>query len=386
MPARIWLILATATLARIGSGMQTQSVGAVGPSLVDAMGLAYVALGTLIGAYSLPGIAAALPGGWLILRMGDRRMVLVSLASMVIGGGLMAIAQDYQLLLAGRVLSGTGAALLSVVTPKIVFDQVPPERLAGLMGGVLAGYPLGFALALLFLPLLDSWRLAMGLCVVVCAVAFVAAFAIITRSAVSGATAAGGFRLAPGTAGPLLLISLVWALYNGGCLIVFSFVPAFFVAHGMSLAQAGAMTSLSLYTMIPIAPFGGWLLVRSVGVMPGILLSLACMAALPMLLLTSIPPAALMIAFGVLVGVSSGPVFALAGQGLRPEERAVAMGILFTIFYVAMAAAPPLAGFARDVTGSPAAPFYVAAAVLTAAGLVQVMHGLWRRPVPAKAA
>jgi hypothetical protein len=72
-------------------------------------------------------------------------------------------------------------------------------------------------------------------------VAFVAASAIITRSAVSGATSASGFRFAPGTAAPLLLISLVWALYNGGCLILSSFVPAFFVAHGMSLALADGL-------------------------------------------------------------------------------------------------------------------------------------------------
>jgi predicted MFS family arabinose efflux permease len=117
----------------------------------------------------------------------------------------MAIAQNYQILLAGRVLTGTGAAMLSVVVPKIVFDQVPPESLASLMGGVLAGYPLGFALALLSLPLLGSWRLAMGLCALVCAVAFVATSAIITRSAASGATSASGFRLASRAAAPLLL-------------------------------------------------------------------------------------------------------------------------------------------------------------------------------------
>jgi len=128
-------------------------------------------------------------------------------------------------------------------------------------------------------------------------VAFVAASAVITRSAVSGATSSGGLRLASAPTGALLLLSLVWALYNGGSVILFSFVPAFFVAYGMSLAQAGAMTSLCLYTMIPIAPFGGWLLARSAGVMPGILLSLSCMAAGPVLLLTNIPPAALMIAF-----------------------------------------------------------------------------------------
>jgi len=104
------------------------------------------------------------------------------------------------------------------------------------------------------------------------------------------------------------------------------------------------------------------------------------------LLLTSIPPVALMIVFGAVVGLSSGPIFALAGQGLRPEERALAMGILMTIFNVTMAAAPALAGFARDVTGSPAAPFYVAAAFLTATLVVQIVHCVWRRTVPVTAA
>jgi predicted MFS family arabinose efflux permease len=385
MSVRIWLMLATAIIARIGSGMQTQSVGAVGPSLVQGMGLAYGALGTLIGAYSLPGIAAALPGGWLIARMGDRRIALVSLALMAIGGGLMAIAPNYRVLLADRVLSGTGSALLSVVVPKIVFDQVPPERQTTLMGSVLAGYPLGFGFALLFLPLLDSWRLAMGLCGLICAMAFVAATGTLARPAKSGATSTAGFRLAPGTAGPLLLISLVWALYNGGSVILFSFVPAFFVARGMSLAQAGAMTSLCLYTMIPITPFGGWLLSRSLGVIPGIVLCMTCLVVLPVLLPTAIPPAILMIAFGAVIGVSSGPIFALAGQGLRPQERALAMGILMTIFNITMAAAPPLAGFAHDITGSASAPFYVASLVLAAALLVQLVHGVWRRLVPANA-
>jgi hypothetical protein len=44
-------------------------------------------------------------------------------------------------------------------------------------------------------------------------------------------------------------------------------------------------------------------------------------AALPVLLLTNIPPVALMIVFGAVVGLSSGPIFALAGQGLRPGPR-----------------------------------------------------------------
>jgi predicted MFS family arabinose efflux permease len=115
-------------------------------------------------------------------------------------------------------------------------------------------------------------------------------------------------------------------------------------------------------------------------------MSLACMAVVPVLLLTNIPAAALLVVFGVVVGISSGPVFALAGQGLQPDERALAMGIVMTIFNVTMAVAPPLAGFARDVTGSPAAPFYVAAAFLLAMLLIQILHSVWRRAAPLTAA
>ena len=50
-----------------------------------------------------------------------------------------------------------------------------------------------------------------------------------------------------------------------------------------------------------------------------------------------------------------------------------------------MAAAPPLAGLARDAPGSPAAPFYVAAAFLMATLLVQIVHCVWRRTAPVTA-
>jgi hypothetical protein len=62
------------------------------------------------------------------------------------------------------------------------------------------------------------------------------------------------------------------------------------------------------------------------------------------------------------------------------------MGILMTIFNVTMAAAPTLAGLARDNTGSPAAPFYVASAFMTATLLVQIVHCVWRRTAPVTAA
>ena len=47
--------------------------------MVKELGLAYASLGTLLGAYSMLGVALALPTGWLIVRFGFRRIVLEDL-------------------------------------------------------------------------------------------------------------------------------------------------------------------------------------------------------------------------------------------------------------------------------------------------------------------
>src|SRR5262249_1736461 len=102
MPLRIWLIFVAVLLARIASGLQMMSVGAVGPELMVGLDLGYAALGTLIGVYSLPGMALAFPGGWLMARYGDRAVLLLGIGLMTAGGALMTLASGFPALLAGR--------------------------------------------------------------------------------------------------------------------------------------------------------------------------------------------------------------------------------------------------------------------------------------------
>ena len=81
-----WWCLGALTLARTGMGFQFQSVAAVGPLISESLGLDKAQLGWMIGIYLLPGVALALPGGLLGRRFGDKRLVLVGLALMGIGG------------------------------------------------------------------------------------------------------------------------------------------------------------------------------------------------------------------------------------------------------------------------------------------------------------
>jgi len=72
---------------------------------------------------------------------------------------------------------------------------------------------------------------------------------------------------------------------------------------------------------------------------------------------------------------------ALPGQVLKKENRAIGMGIFYTVYYVGMGVFPPIAGYARDVTGNPAAPLILAGvailfAVLALLGfrIIQIRH------------
>ncbi len=85
-----WLVLAILFLARTAMACQFQTIGSLGPILVDALGIEYARLGTLIGLYMLPGIVIALPGGLLGQWFGAKRMVLVGLALMTAGGAMRA--------------------------------------------------------------------------------------------------------------------------------------------------------------------------------------------------------------------------------------------------------------------------------------------------------
>ena len=103
-----WIMLAVLTLARTTMGFQFQSVASVSPFIVADLGITYAALGTLIGIYLLPGMAAAIPGGWLGQALGDRRVVVLGLACMTAGGLMVAVEGHYAVMLAGRALAGLG--------------------------------------------------------------------------------------------------------------------------------------------------------------------------------------------------------------------------------------------------------------------------------------
>jgi len=381
MPNR-WLILAALTFARTVLGFQFQSLPAVAPLVVADFHIGYAALGTIIGLYLLPGIAAAIPGGVLAQRFGDKRIVCWGLAAMAVGGLMMAYG-DERWLTAGRVLSGFGAVFINVLITKMTTDTFEGREVVTALGLVITSWPLGIALALVTLPPLAaavSWQAAIGMTAAASAAALLMVVAVYRAPRKpTPATTRLRFDLTRRELALAVLSGLVWTFYNMGFILVLAFGPAWLIAGGDSPAHASAIVSTVSWLIIPAIPLGAWLADRA-GHPMTTMLSFFCLAAGAIALLPFAGGSlGLLAAIGLIFGPPGGLIMALPGQAAPPERRALAMGVYFTVYYIGMGVVPGIAGFARDATHSAAAPLWLAVAMMLLAAIALLAFRAVRR-------
>ena len=356
-------------------GAQFQVVGALGPLLIGTLAADWTELGTLIGAYSLAGILVALPAGWVMARLGDRGVLLVGVALMALGGAVLALAPGFGVAMAGRLVSVVGGALLAIACAKMVLDRFSGAALAPALGLMLMAWPAGIGIALAVLPLLGAdWRAGLWLSAAVCAVSFLPLWFALPRGAGPGAAPARAGGMLRGEWAPLLSAAAVWAFYNAAFVVALGFAPAFLVARGWGAEQAGAATSLIGFAILPLLPLGGAMAERMGRPQAAVVGCVAGMAGCLLAVVAGLNPWLFLLLFGLLAGPPASLLMAMVGRSLSPASRAFGMGVHYTVFYGALALLPPLAGFARDASGMPAAPLLAGVGFLGMALGVLAVH------------
>jgi predicted MFS family arabinose efflux permease len=386
MEAR-WPALAVLTIARASTGFQFQSVGSVSPMLLGELGLGYAEIGVLIGLYFLPGIALALPGGLLGRRFGDTHVVAAGLVLMLAGGVLSGLAWGYPVLVAGRLVSGTGAVLLNVAMSKMIADWFIGREIVLAMAVWVNSFPIGIGLALLCLgPLAEAagWPAAFHATAALAAASLLL-MALRYRPHPNDRLAATG----PGRPGGAPAISLrevalvsvagaIWGLYNGAFAIMFGFAPTLLTGTGYTVVGAGLMVGAASWLVVLSGQAGG-LVAQRWGHPDALMLGGTGAWGVALLALPWTDPGPVLLLAGLVMGAPTGIVMALPAEALRPESRAVGMGIFYTWLYVGHAALPPVAGWLQDLTGSAAAPPSFAAALVLALALLFLAFRLAQR-------
>lgn len=362
---RQWLILCSIALSRVAFGFQLQTVGSLGPDLVARFGIDYTALGTLIGAYMLPGIVVALPLGLLGRRFGERAVVGIGVSLMALGAVVCALGGGPGGIFAGRVISGVGAVAMIVLQGKMVADWFHGRQLMLGLGVSVSAFPIGAGLAQLVQPGLGAaygWQmpfLAGGALAGVAAAMFI----VVYRHSPFADPVPRSFSL-PGRRECVMVIvaGLIWTFYTAPYSSFIAYTPSLLTGRGDSQALIAVVITLATWGNVPAILLGGGFANRVGHVTMFMLGTIAMIAGLVAGGAVDWP---LVSAFliGVIGSVQPSVIMAAGTLSARPENRAVGMSLFYSTYYIGGTVGPALCGKAADLYGGVEGAIYAAAAL-----------------------
>jgi MFS family permease len=239
-----------------------------------------------------------------------------------------------------------------------------------------AAYSIGVGLAQLILPALAfayGWQAAF-LSNAAPMVAALAMFLASYRPAPHAAPMPARFSLPSGRECLLLAIAgLIWTAYTAGYSGYTGYVPSLMAERGESLVLTGVVLTIASWGNVPATLLGAGLAARF-GAFRVFLLGTTAQV-------TGMVGAALLdwpVSFAVVIGIVGsfhpGVIMAVGTLSARPENRAVGMGLFYSMYYAGNAVIPTLCGLAADISGGAEGALLAAAAVSTLAAPLYVLH------------
>ncbi len=364
---RSWIVLAALAIARIAFGYQFQAVATLGPDLVTRFHLSYTAFGSLIGAYMLMGMFVALPLGFLGRRFGDRPVLASGLVLMVVGAAFDASATGPSGIVLGRGIGGVGAVAMIVLQGKIIADFFTGKRFMVGISVSACAFPIGVGLAQIVLPPVShafGWQAALATEALAPAIALVL-FLSSYRQPHSVAAQPRGFSWPTRRECLLVVIAgSIWTAYTSGYSGYTSYVPSTLAARGESVAMIGLVLVIATWGNVPATMLGGGLAARFGGLRIFLIANAAVVIGMAGTALTG-GPVGWAFLVGVVGSIHPGVIMAVGTLSARSENRAVGMGLFYSVYYLGGTISPTLCGYAADRLGGPEGGV-LAAAVLSA--------------------
>ncbi len=343
------------------------------PLIGGEFGLSSTQAGAIGSAYFLAYVLFQAPAGLLCDRFGARRVLLVMCAlagSAVVATALLATSYPALLALVG--LHGLGAGAYFSGAYSTNFATVP-ERLRGISAaainsGMAVGTVIGLAAAGPLYLATESWRtpfLVLG--VPYASMALVFALGIRDAKPLIPPPVRVVALLRDRTL-RLLFLAGFCSLY--GFFTALTWGPTFFwQERGLGLELAGIYTAIIAVAAVPAGlAFGAASDRLGRRRLSLVMLPLAAVTLVAMAWVTSLPMLALvLVGYGLLGKLAWDPVvtawIADRVAVIEPQAMGAAMGLFSLIAVASAVVTPVLSGLIRDLTGSLAGAFYLAAAI-----------------------
>lgn len=350
------------------------------PFLIAEFQLSYTELGVMMTVFFVTSGLAQPPAGFLVDRIGARRVLIGGLALYCVAIGLVALLPSFWMFLPAMALIGLGNSVFHPADFTILNTTVSQHRLGRAFGVHTFGGNIGWAIApILMLPLAGQfgWRIALfgavivGLCVLI--LLWINRASLLDGSEIVGQGRRPFTRLGlrPLLAAPVLLCFLYFLLLATALIAVQNFLPATLGAlHQTPLTLASAALTGFLLGAAGGVVVGGFLADRSTRHTAIIAGGLAA-AAILLLAVGHVPlPAAILLpavaAAGFLAGVTTPSRDLLVRSATPPGATGRVFGFVYSGLDAGSALAPATVGLILD-HGRPEWVLWLVAAVMICA-------------------
>ncbi len=387
------ILLASATLAQVGSSAVLQGVSVLAVFLRPILHLSLTAMGGLTAAMAVGTMLGLLAWGSLVDRWGPRRLMLLGTPAVVLIALALALGVSFLPLLIGLAVLGVALAAIPSGGSRAIFETFSGGQRGTAMGIRQAGVPVGAAMSAAAIPLLAPAIGPFGVFWAMAGVIAVFSMPFMFLSPRAAMIHTAGARL-----GELIPAIPVWAL--GAVLAAGQYVPVAFlivdlhdrlgfslVRAGLALAVvqvAGAVTRVGLGRLSDRRPDHRYPYVALAALLAA--LSAGGLAAMGAGTPDWLPFVA---ALGLGAGGAGWNALQLtwAGERVPPSRAGQSMSWCGAAVFLGAAIFPPLAGFVSDQTGRLAVMWVGLAGLLALAALatwwVGSREGPRPEPVPA---
>jgi len=158
-----WVIWALCFMAYTGAIVGRLNLPPIAPFIIADLGLTRTELGLLVAAFSLPVVLTAMPVGWIIDRVGVRKIMVVGQLIVGVFTMSMVFMQSFPQGFVLRFLAGVGLGFIMPAPTKAVMVWFSKRERATVMGLNQTGVNIGGLVCAFTLPILAmsfGWRLS----------------------------------------------------------------------------------------------------------------------------------------------------------------------------------------------------------------------------------
>ena len=171
----------------------------------------------------------------------------------------------------------------------------------------------------------------------------------------------------------LVVAGLIWTAYTAGYSGYTAYVPSLMAARGESLVLTGVVLTIATWGNVPATLLGAGLAARLGGFRIFLLGTVALVVGMIGTALLDWPVICAVV-IGIVGSFHPGVIMAVGTLSARPENRAVGMGLFYSMYYAGGAVVPAMCGWAADMSGGPEGALLAAAAVSALAVPMYLLH------------